>query len=101
LCDPADQKSAARNIKDQRNLWSKVAQKEVRKALVAKFSQNADLQQYLISTGDKQLAEASRDPDWGVGLTLRDPNIMDNNLWTGKNWLGNLLMSIRQDMLPQ
>jgi ribA/ribD-fused uncharacterized protein len=84
LSDPADQKSAARNIKDQQNLWSKVAQKEVRKALVARFSQNADLQQYLISTGDKQLAEASRDPDWGVGLTLRDPNIMDNNLWRGK-----------------
>ncbi len=65
---------------------------------MAKFSQNTDLKQYLLATSTTTLAEASLDPTWGIGLSLRNPNKMDKNKWSGKNWLGNLLMSVRTDI---
>ena len=96
--DPADQKRIAKNLKDPQGQWSKVAQLEVKLALKEKFTQNPDIHDYLIATGNKVLAEASFDMNWGVGLSLRNPQVMDKNLWQGKNWLGNVLMAVRQDL---
>jgi len=98
VSDPAEQKALTRYLKDPQGIWTRVAQQVVRKAVLAKFTQNKDLQQYLLSTGVKDIAEASRDHDWGVGISLRNPQLMDKNLWVGKNWLGNILMSIRKDL---
>ena len=46
----------------------------------------------------KELAEASRDPFWGVGLTLHDNGILNRDAWTGKNTLGKVLMRVRQEL---
>ena len=64
----------------------------------AKFEQNQDLRTFLLNTGDKTLAEATTDKFWGVGIKLDHPNLMDSNHWTGRNVMGNLLMTVRANL---
>ena len=96
--DPVDQRHSTKNLKDTQGEWYKAAQFEAKIAIKEKFSQNPDIREYLLATGGKLLAEASNDLDWGIGLSLRNPQIMDQNLWQGKNWLGKMLMAARQDL---
>ena len=48
--DPVDQKALTRTLDDHKHIWNKVAESEVKPAIYAKFTQNADLLNYLIST---------------------------------------------------
>jgi ribA/ribD-fused uncharacterized protein len=58
-------------------------------ALLAKFSQHADLKNLLVSTGNANLVhfEAGRDPYWGA------------NNGRGLNRMGKLLMDVRARLL--
>jgi len=61
-----------------------------------KFSQHADLGQFLKNTGNRVLVEASPvDKIWGVGLAQDDPMIEKPSKWRGQNLLGFALMSVR------
>ncbi|MBQ1883799.1 MAG: NADAR family protein [Bacteroidales bacterium] len=65
----------------------------------AKFSQNPALKNFLLSTGNKILAEASPyDKIWGIGLEESDDRVLDPAQWQGENHLGFALMTVR-DML--
>eukprot|EP01060_Flectonema_neradi_P029820 TRINITY_DN4219_c0_g1_i1.p1 TRINITY_DN4219_c0_g1~~TRINITY_DN4219_c0_g1_i1.p1 ORF type:complete len:236 (+),score=45.17 TRINITY_DN4219_c0_g1_i1:49-756(+) len=65
--------------------WERVKEDVMRKALLAKFTQNAELQKILIDTGDAMIIEDTHnDSYWGNGG--------DD---TGKNRLGFLLMELR------
>jgi hypothetical protein len=77
-------------------------------AVKMKFTQNDDLKQILIDTGTAILVEnaGGNDYDWGDGL-FKIPgggtnwglsNIGDDR---GKNWLGLLLMQIRDEFTGQ
>lgn len=62
-----------------------------------KFSQNNDLLDILMSTNNSILVEASPyDKIWGVGLSVENPDILDENKWKGKNLLGKCLMKVRE-----
>ncbi len=62
----------------------------------AKFSQNEPLKQFLVTTGDRVLVEASpRDKIWGIGMGQDDPLVHDPNNWKGSNLLGFALMQVR------
>lgn len=66
-------------------------------ANMAKFSQHADLRQFLLATGDRVLVEASRqDRVWGIGLTAGDDRVASPGKWRGLNLLGFALMEVRQ-----
>lgn len=78
-------------------VWAKEAEKVATDACFAKFAQNNDLKRTLIETGNKTLAEASYDKQWGVGLSLSDENILSGP-WTGNNLLGKVLMNIREQL---
>ncbi len=79
------------------NVWSGIREKVVFEALKAKFSQNNNLKQQLLDTGDSILAEcAVKDLVWGIGLSMKDPNRFDTAKWRGRNLLGNLLMKVRE-----
>ena len=65
-------------------------------AVFAKFWQNPHLAEELLSTGDKELVEASPyDKVWGIGLAPNDPRALDRKNWRGLNLLGQVLMDVR------
>ena len=81
------------------NTWNGVRQIIVYEGLKAKFSQNTELKEKLVDTGDVILAEcAVRDQIWGIGLSMRDPNRLDQSKWKGKNLLGYALMMVREQL---
>lgn len=96
--DVATIKSLGRSVSHYDDvIWSQVREKIVFDAVKAKFSQNADLQQLLLNTGDAILAEcAVKDLIWGIGLSMKDPNRFDMNKWRGENLLGKVLMKVRE-----
>ena len=68
----------------------------VYEGLVAKFSQNEELRERLLQTGDALLAEcAVHDRIWGIGLSMKDEKRFDISQWIGENLLGYALMMVR------
>ncbi len=64
--------------------------------LYAKFSQNADLKELLLSTGDTIIVECSPwDKIWGIGMRKSDERCYDPDQWEGQNLLGFALMDVR------
>jgi ribA/ribD-fused uncharacterized protein len=71
-----------------RSDWEQVKTEVMREAVLKKFLTHPDIQAILISTGDQLIMENSpTDYFWGCG---RDK--------TGKNHLGKILMSVRQEI---
>ena len=66
------------------------------RANLAKFGQNPELEDWLISTGDAILVEASPvDKIWGIGLAADDARAREPKNWQGLNLLGFVLMKTR------
>ena len=81
------------------NTWNGIRQIVIYEGLLAKFSQNEELKQQLLETGDATLAEcAVRDRIWGIGLSMTDPNRSDKANWKGQNLLGYALMMVRDKL---
>lgn len=71
--------------------WEKVKDAIMREAVLAKFSQHADLRKILLDTGAAQLVEhTANDAYWG-----------DGGDGSGRNMLGQILMSVRQELREQ
>lgn len=79
------------------NYWNGVRQIVVFEGLLAKFSQNEDLNKQLKTTENCILAEcAVKDKIWGIGLSMKDPGRFEVNKWNGQNLLGYALMMVRE-----
>ena len=64
-----------------------------------KFSQNRELREFLLSTGDSVLVEASPyDAIWGIRLSAGSPEAQDPMKWRGQNLLGFALMEVRDEL---
>ena len=64
-----------------------------------KFSQNRDLREFLLSTGDCVLVEASPyDNIWGIRLSASSSEAQDPMKWRGQNLLGFALMEVRDEL---
>ena len=62
-----------------------------------KFTQNSELSEFLVSTENKILVEASPyDKIWGIGMSEKDIRSENPNLWQGLNLLGFALMEVRK-----
>lgn len=71
-----------------RNDWEEMKVHVMRTAVRAKFQQHANLQELLLGTGEQLLVEAADgDYFWGIGKD-----------GTGQNWLGRILMEIRNEL---
>ena len=80
-------------------VWDNVAREIVYQGNLAKFSQNVKLKAQLFATGEATLAEASPyDKKWGIGLPASDPRSRDSTEWLGTNWLGEVLMRVREEL---
>jgi ribA/ribD-fused uncharacterized protein len=79
--------------------WIDSRQKHMEMALRAKFKDNDRLRQRLLGTGERNLVEANAyDTVWGIGIGLRNSNILDETRWKGTNLLGTLLVSLREEI---
>ncbi len=71
-----------------RSDWEQVKRTIMRSAVLQKFMSHRDIQQQLLATGDETLVEDSpRDYYWGCGADR-----------TGHNYLGKILMNVRQEI---
>lgn len=98
--DPSTIKALGRKVSNfNSSHWNGVRQIIVYEGLMAKFSQNEDLKQRLLETGDSVLAEcAVSDRIWGIGLSM-DDDISDISKWRGQNLLGYALMMVREHLI--
>lgn len=91
-------KALGRKVKNFNNeLWDKHKEDFMFNACYAKFSQNDKLKDFLLSTGNHEIVEASPvDNIWGIGFS--SDNAMENVDKWGQNLLGKVLMKVREDL---
>lgn len=83
------------NYDDQ--LWVKKRISVVLFGAREKFSQNDDLKNILMNTGNTKMAEASPyDKIWGIGLSASDAKKIQPEKWPGLNLLGNVLTDLKE-----
>jgi ribA/ribD-fused uncharacterized protein len=99
--DPPTIKQLGRLVKKfNYDVWKDYRETIVYDGNILKFRQNQDHYNYLISTGDKILVEASPfDLIYGIGLNAVDAKMCsDSSVWPGLNLLGKILMKVRSDI---
>ena len=80
-------------------VWDKFKYAIVLNGNWCKFSQNRDLREFLLSTRDSVLVEASPyDNIWGIRLAASSPEAQDPMKWRGQNLLGFALMEVRDEL---
>lgn len=97
---PADAQRIGRHVSNfDDEVWTRHRFNIVLDGNRKKFGQHADLQKFLVSTGDKVLVEASPvDTVWGIGLTSDDRRATEVRHWLGQNLLGFVLMTVRHEL---
>ena len=87
--EPKDAKRRGRRVRLRRD-WEQVKDRIMEEIVRAKFSQNEELKEQLLATGDAQLVEGNRwnDRYWGV----------DIRSGVGENHLGKILMKVRSEL---
>lgn len=93
-----DCKRIAKNISNvSENEWANAAKDICTPGLRAKFTQNPELLDRLMSTRGYQLVESSFDRLWGTGMPLKHHDALNPNAWHNKKpgILGEILMDIR------
>ena len=98
--DPKSAKAFGRKVCDfDPDRWSSECEEIVRIGSLAKFTQNDDLRDFLLSTGDTILVEAApRDTIWGIGLGAQNERAVDPAKWRGRNLLGFVLIDVREEL---
>ncbi len=98
---PKDVKDLGRQIKNfDPVLWDENKYKIVKQGNSLKFSQNEELKNFILQTGNKILVEASPvDTIWGIGLAEDNPKSLNPQEWRGENLLGFALMEVRNELL--
>lgn len=82
------------------DVWKEHRFQIVAEGSYLKFSQNEDLKEKLLATGNRELVEASpSDRIWGVGFAARYAS--DNRSVWGLNLLGKALMETRERLLEE
>jgi len=100
--DPGTQKRLGRQVVgfDQAT-WDANARDIVYRASKAKYTQHAPSRKALLAVPKgRTLVEASpHDRVWGIGLRKEDPRAKRRSTWRGKNWLGEVLTQVRDELI--
>ncbi|GGX02734.1 NADAR family protein [Aquimarina muelleri] len=97
---PMEAKKLGRKIKNfDPKIWDAHKYKIVKQGNLHKFSQHKDLAEFLLSTKQEIIVEASpNDNIWGIGMAQDNKNAQNPNLWKGNNLLGFALMEVRDEL---
>lgn len=95
--DPSEAKALGRKVRGfVEEVWKAHRYDIAMRGNIAKFNQHPALGQWLVSTKEDVLVEASPvDTVWGIGLSVDDQRAQDPALWQGLNLLGFALMRVR------
>lgn len=98
--DPSRIKELGRQVAGYNEIdWSGIRQIVVYEGLLAKFSQNKNLKDKLLSTENAILVECSiTDKIWGIGCSMNNPDRFNKEKWQGQNLLGYTLMRVRDKL---
>lgn len=101
--DPKKIKWFGRMVKNfDYETWEKSKVDIVRTGCKAKFDQNPELKNYLISLKKLVIVEASPvDRIWGISLRETDPRAANPEEWCGENLLGFILTDIKDEYLKE
>jgi hypothetical protein len=101
--NPGEAKAVGREVLGfEQELWDEKRFEIVVKANLSKFSQNPELKEFLLNTGNRVLVEASPvDKIWGIGLAQDNSASENPNTWKGLNLLGFALMEVREQLARQ
>lgn len=98
--NPKEIKTLGRKVQgfDQK-VWDRFKYSIVLNGNWCKFSKNRALREFLLSTGDSVLVEASPyDNVWGIQLSANSLEAQDPMKWRGQNLLGFALMEVRDEL---
>jgi ribA/ribD-fused uncharacterized protein len=97
---PRQQKSLGRKVNNFDPLiWKDCCLERCLPGVSAKFHQSPALAGMLLTTQNKKIAEASPyDIVWGIGLSPDNISARDPKQWQGTNYLGELLMIVRDEL---
>lgn len=100
---PREQKALGRKVKGfDTETWEKIACPVVYRANRAKFEQNPELKKTLLDSAPATIVEASPyDKIWGIGRDEKDPRCHDRSKWDGRNWLGEILTQVRDELIEE
>jgi ribA/ribD-fused uncharacterized protein len=92
-------KKLGRGVKNyDESIWNKRRIKVVLFGAMLKFTQNLDVKQILVNTGDTYMIEAApRDSIWGIGLSEYDAKRTPPENWPGLNFLGKVLDEVKSE----
>ena len=98
--DPNIIKQLGRTVKGYDDkIWDECKFKIVVNGNYLEFSQNKEMREILINTGNRNLAECSyKDRIWGVGYNITDAAKTPENKW-GLNLLGKAIVEARQHLI--
>ena len=93
-------KKLGRKVKNfDPQLWDEYKYDIVKQGNLLKFSQHEALKEFLLSTEDQVLVEASPyDTIWGIGMLETHPKAGNPSEWNGENLLGFALMEVRDEL---
>lgn len=101
--EPSHQKALGRRVQPfDEAAWSAVAYDHVVRGNMAKFSQNKHFFDYMMTTKDAQIVEASpHDNIWGIGFHVNEAKKTDPSIWKNhdNNLLGKALMEVRSNLI--
>lgn len=96
---PRQHQSYGRQVKNfDISVWDSVAKEIVYNGNYARFIQNEDQKNLLLDTKGLLVEASDIDMKWGCGVALDDPKLLDKKNWIGKNWLGEILTAVREDI---
>ena len=100
--DPYVISSLGKKVRGYRKeVWEGKAYEILKNVNHFKYAQHPDAAGALLDTGNRKLGEASPQPLNGTGVPLSSPSATDQSTWVGKNWMGQILMEIRDELVDK
>jgi ribA/ribD-fused uncharacterized protein len=97
---PREQKALGRQVRNFRQeMWDQYAREIVYVGNWHKFNQHPTHFSVLRETEETLVECNPSDNIWGIGLAEGDPRTLSRETWLGKNWLGEVLTQVRDDLL--